>query len=43
MKRAHAEGRAHNIGTCRWNNEPSYPEQFFMKVIEKIRKNIERI
>jgi very-short-patch-repair endonuclease len=34
MKRAHAEGRAHNIGTCRWNNEPSYPEQFFMKVIE---------
>ena len=34
MKRAHAEGRAHNIGTCRLNNEPSYPEQFFMKVIE---------
>ena len=34
MKKAHAEGRAHNIGTCRWNNEPSYPEQFFMKVIE---------
>ena len=20
MKRAHAEGRAHNIGECRWNN-----------------------
>lgn len=34
MKKAHAEGRAHNIGTCRWNNKPSYPEQFFMKVIE---------
>ena len=34
MKKAHAEGRAQNIGTCRWNNEPSYPEQFFMKVIE---------
>jgi len=34
MKKAHAEGRAHNIGTSRWNNEPSWPEQFFMKVIE---------
>lgn len=34
MKKAHAEGRAHNIGTCRWNNKPSYPEEFFMKVIE---------
>lgn len=34
MKRAHAEGRAHNIGECRWNNEPSYPEQWFMKVLK---------
>lgn len=34
MKKAHSEGRAHNIGKSRWNNEPSYPEQFFMKVIE---------
>jgi very-short-patch-repair endonuclease len=34
MKRAHEEGRAWNIGKSRWNNEPSYPEQFFMKVIE---------
>lgn len=34
MKRAHAEGRAWNIGKSRWNNEPSYPEKFFMKVIE---------
>ena len=33
MKKAHAEGRAHNIGESRWNNEPSYPEQWFMKVI----------
>lgn len=33
MKRAHAEGRAHNIGQSRWNNEPSYPEKFFMEVI----------
>lgn len=34
MKQAHAEGRAHNIGECRWNNEPSYPEQWFMKVLK---------
>lgn len=34
MKKAHAEGRAHNIGECRWNNEPSYPEQWFMKVLK---------
>ena len=30
MKKAHAEGRAHNIGECRWNNEPSWPEKWFM-------------
>lgn len=34
MKKAHKEGRAHNIGECRWNNEPSYPEQWFMKVLK---------
>ena len=34
MKKAHKEGRAHNIGTCRWNNKMSYPEEFFTKVIE---------
>lgn len=41
MKKAHSEGRAHNIGECRWNNEPSYPEKFFMKVIENefVNKN----
>lgn len=33
MKKAHAEGRAHNIGECRWNNKPSYPEEWFMKVL----------
>lgn len=33
MKKAHAEGRAHNIGQSRWNNKPSYPEQWFMNVI----------
>ena len=39
MKKAHAEGRAHNIGSCRWNNKPSYPESFFMKVIENEFQN----
>lgn len=34
MIQAHKEGRAWNIGMSRWNNKPSYPEQFFMKVIE---------
>lgn len=34
MRKAHAEGRAHNIGESRWNNEPSYPEVWFMKVID---------
>ena len=34
MKLAHQEGRAHNIGSSRWNNEPSYPEQWFMRVVE---------
>ncbi len=34
MKKAHSEGRAWNIGKSRWNNEPSYPEKFFMNVIE---------
>jgi len=33
MKKAHKERRAWNIGMSRWNNEPSYPEEFFMKVI----------
>ena len=33
MKIAHTEGRAWNIGKSRWNNEPSYPETFFAKVI----------
>lgn len=34
MKLAHAEGRAWNIGRSRWNNEKSYPEKFFTRVIE---------
>ena len=34
MRIAHKEGRAHNIGSCRWNNTPSYPEEFFMRIID---------
>jgi very-short-patch-repair endonuclease len=34
MKKAHAEGRAWNIGKSRWNNKKSYPEEFFSKIIE---------
>lgn len=34
MKKAHKEGRAWNIGKSRWNNKPSYPEQFFARVIK---------
>jgi len=34
MKKAHKEGRASNIGFNHWKGIPSYPEQFFMKVIE---------
>ena len=34
MKKAHKEGRAWNIGKSRWNNKPSYPEEFFMKTIK---------
>lgn len=33
MKKAHADGRAHHIGQSRWNNEPSWPEKWFMNVI----------
>jgi very-short-patch-repair endonuclease len=43
MKKAHIEGRAHNIGECRWNNKPSYPEQWFMNVIENEFTNKEYI
>lgn len=34
MKKAHMEGRAHNIGECRWNNKPSYPEEWFIKMMK---------
>lgn len=34
MKERHKNGLAHNIGECRWMCLPSYPEEFFMRVIE---------
>ena len=34
MKIAHKEKRAWNIGKNRWKKEKSYPEKFFIKVIE---------
>jgi very-short-patch-repair endonuclease len=34
MKKAHAEGRAWNIGKNHWDSKSSYPEQFFEKVIQ---------
>jgi len=34
MKVHAKEGRLHNIGQNRWKCEPSYPESWFMKVIE---------
>ena len=34
MIKAHAEGKAHNIGESRWNNKHSYPEKWLIKVLE---------
>lgn len=34
MKKAHKGGRAHNIGESRWNSEHSYPEKWFIKVLQ---------
>jgi very-short-patch-repair endonuclease len=34
MKKAHSENRAYNIGMKHWKNLPSYPEEWFTKVIE---------
>lgn len=39
MKIAHKEGRAWNIGMSRWNNKPSYPEKWFMKIIDNEFQN----
>lgn len=35
MKKAQKEGRAWNIGKSRWNNKPSYAENFFYKNNQK--------
>lgn len=42
MKKAHEEGRAWNIGMNSWNGENSYPEKFFLEVInnEFVDKNV---
>jgi very-short-patch-repair endonuclease len=44
MKRAHEDGRAYNIGKCRWKKTPSYPESFFLRVVQNefIDKNVTR-
>ncbi len=34
MVKAHQEGRAWNIGKNRWKKLPSYPERFFIEVIQ---------
>ncbi|MBR5939593.1 DUF559 domain-containing protein [Candidatus Saccharibacteria bacterium] len=34
MKLAQKEGRAHNIGECRWNNEHSWPEKWLIQVLK---------
>ena len=42
MKLAHKEGRAHNIGQCRWNCKHSYPETWLIRVLEnefQLREN----
>lgn len=44
MVKAHAEGKAHNIGESRWNNEHSYPEKWLIKVLENefgMKENID--
>lgn len=43
LKMAHSEGRAHNIGESRWNNEHSYPEKWFISVLENEFNMIENI
>ncbi len=43
LKIAHSEGRAHNIGESRWNNEHSYPEKWFISVLENEFGMIENV
>ena len=43
MKKAHAEKRAHNIGSCRWNTEHSWPEKWFINVLTNEFKMVENV
>lgn len=43
LKLAHSEGRAHNIGSSRWNNEHSYPEKWFIKMLKHELNMIEHV
>lgn len=43
MKQAHKEKRAHNIGSSRWNNEHSWPEKWFIEVLQNEFNMIENI
>jgi very-short-patch-repair endonuclease len=43
MIKAQKEGRAYNIGQCRWNNEHSIPEKWLIKVLKNDFNQIENI
>ena len=43
MIMAQKEGRAYNIGQCRWNNKHSWPEQWLIKVLKNEFQMIEHI
>lgn len=43
MKKAHAEKRAHNIGSSRWNNEHSWPEKWFILVLKNELNMVENV
>lgn len=43
MKLAHKEGRAHNIGENRWNNEHSWPETWFIHVLQNEFNMVENV
>lgn len=43
MIKAQKEGRAYNIGQCRWNNKHSWPEQWLIEVLKNEFQMIEHI
>lgn len=43
MKLAHKEKRAHNIGESRWNNEHSWPEKWFIEVLQNELNMVEHV